>query len=119
MSPSSLNITTPELSVVTESSGNTSSPLFSVSSAGVVIRQQLHVTSSLGLTLNGPLETSLLQSPANQDLEVQSLSGELSLTGGSGVLIEDGTGSEGGVSISAYSDISLTSQTGQVGGEQT
>lgn len=74
---------------------------------------RVEVTGSLGATINGPLETTQVQSPANQDLQVQSLSGELELTGGRGVHIHDGPGFDG-VQVTSHSDLRVTSQNGQV-----
>ena len=73
-----------------------------------------------GAIVRGPVETNQVQSPANQNLRVQSLSGELELTGGRGVRIEDGVGF-GGVEVTAHSNLMVSSLTGQVrvwGGER-
>ena len=94
--------------------GNNS--LLSVSSDGVSVgATQLEVTSSLGMVVNGPLETNQIQSPANQNLEIHSVSGELGLFGGRGVHIRDGPGFNG-VHLTSHDDLTLMSSTGQVRG---
>lgn len=108
---SSLNIIAEQLSVMDQTS---STPLLSVSAEGVSVGStRMDITGSLGVAIDGPLETSQVQSPSNQDLQVQSLSGELHLTGGRGVTLQDGPGF-GGVAISSNSDLTITSQNGQV-----
>ena len=111
LSNSSLNILTEQFSV---SESPDSTPLLSVSTEGVSVSStRMDVSGSLGVAINGPLETRQVQSPANQDLTVQSLSGELRLTGGRGISLQDGAGF-GGVAISSNSDLTITSQSGQV-----
>ena len=91
------------------------SPLLSVSSDEVRVgAAQLQVVGPLGLLLNGPLETRMIRSPPDQNLLVQSFSGELTIRGGSGVRIEDGSAFAGGVTITSEEDIGLSSQDGQV-----
>lgn len=108
---SSLSITAEQFSVSDQTS---STPLLSVSGEGVSIGSaSLDVTGSLGVAISGPLETGRVQSPSNQDLQVQSLSGELQLVGGHGISLQDGPGFEG-VAISSNSDLTITSQNGQV-----
>ena len=108
---SSLNISTDTLSFL---GLNASSTLLSVSNTGVRVgASQLEVTGSLGLTLNGPVQTSQLQSPANQNLQINSLSGQLELTGAQGVHIRDGPASSG-IRLTSHNDFTLESQTGQV-----
>ena len=112
VSPSSVNISTASFSVRSEAGQES---LLSVDRTEVTVATaQLQVTGALGMFLNGPLETTSISSPANQDLQVQSFSGELSLQGASGVRIEDGSSVAGGVRITSQEDILLTSQNGQV-----
>lgn len=108
---SSLDIIADQLSVSEQTS---STPLLSVSAEGVNVGTSVGVTGSLGVTIGGPLETSQVQSPGNQDLLIQSLSGELHLTGGRGISLRDGPGFDG-VAVSSNSDLTITSQNGQVG----
>ena len=112
---SSINISTKRFSVHGPQEGREQKPILSVSSEGVWVgAAELQVTGPLGLNLNRPLETSQVQSPANQDLQLQSLSGKVEVRGGSGVIIHDGNTGSGGVTITSQADISLSSQTGQV-----
>lgn len=111
---SSINISATRFSVQGVQS-NGQQPLFSVANDSVSVgAAQLHVTGPLGMLLNGPLETSQIQSPANQNLQLQSLSGRVEVRGGSGVLIQDRSTTSGGVTITSQADISLISQAGQV-----
>lgn len=111
LSNSSLNIVAEQLTVSEQTS---STPLLSVSTEGVgVASTRMDVTGSQGLSINGPLETSQVRSPSNQDLQIQSLSGELRLTGGRGLTLRDGPGFDG-VTVTSSSDLSITSESGQV-----
>lgn len=106
----SLNISADQFQVLQH---NSSTPLLSVSDRGVNIGPRVEVTDPLGAVIRGPVEANQVQSPANQNLQIQSLSGELWLTGGQGVQIEDGVGFEG-VEVTSHSNLVVSSQTGQV-----
>lgn len=110
---SSLNILADQFSVLEQGGGP--APLLSVQAEGVTVGTSagLEVTGALGVTVAGPLEASQVQSPSNQDLQLQALSGELHLTGGRGISLRDGPGFEG-VSVSSNSDLTITSLNGQV-----
>jgi len=112
VSPSSINISTRYFSV---QAGAGQPSLLSVDRDEVTVAAaQLQVTGALGMLLNGPLETASVSSPADQNLQIQSFSGELSLQGAAGIRIEDGSAVSGGVSIFSQEDILLASQDGQV-----
>jgi hypothetical protein len=106
----SLNISADRLTVSRQTSAT---PLLSVTDRGLSIEPLMEVTGPLGVSVEGPLEANQIQSPANQDLQIQSLSGELQLTGGQGVRIEDGVGFDG-VEVTSHSNLAISSQTGQV-----
>lgn len=110
LTDASLNISADQLHVLQQDS---STPLLSVSDRGVNIRPRVEVTDPLGAVIQGPLEVNQVQSPANQNLQIQSLSGELRLTGGQGVQIEDGVGLDG-VEVTSHGNLVVSSQTGQV-----
>ncbi len=113
VSPPSINISTASFSV--QAATGQSSPLLSVQDSEVIVgASRLQVTGAQGLTLNGPVEVSRVRSPADQDLLIQSLSGELQLQGGSGIHIQDGTAQAGGVTVTSQEDITLTSLNGEV-----
>lgn len=107
---SSLNISADQLSISQQES---TSPLLSVNDGVVSIGPRVEVTDPLGVIIQGPLEANQVQSPANRNLQVQSLSGELWLTGGQGVRIEDGVGFDG-VEVTSHGNLVVSSQTGQV-----
>lgn len=115
LSDSSLNISAQQLSILGRSSSPSQPPLLHVSEDSVQVgATQMYVTGALGTLLHGTLETSQVQSPANQNLALESLSGEVELTGGEGVHIQGGTGvSE--VEVTSHGDLRITSLTGQVG----
>ena len=69
---------------------------------------------TLGIFIEGPVETSQIQSSPNQQLKLESPSGNLRLVGSHGVTVE--TGGIGGVAVSAQDDITLESQNGSVSG---
>lgn len=90
-------------------------PVLSLTESGVSVgAAEMEVTGSLGASLGGPLETGTVQSPPNSNLQLQSLSGGLVLTGAGGLRIEDSPGSDAGVSVTSNSDLTLSSQRGQV-----
>ena len=70
---------------------------------------------SLGVTVEGGVETSSLGSVVGGDLSVEAAGGKLAMVGGGGLSIEGGfTGGSEGVEISSYADLSLASQSGSV-----
>ena len=105
------NITAPSVQVFSSSA---TTPSLTVNQEGVSVDAQLlDVRGSLGLTLNGPLETELVRGPAGENLEVLSPSGQITLTGARGVRIEDGVGFSG-VHITGSDDVTISSQFGTV-----
>ncbi len=109
---SSLSISAEQVAFSTSEQPHT--PVFSVSEKGVCVGATLlEVVGSLGVSVSGPVETSAVQSPPNANLQLQSLSGELVLTGAGGLAIQDSPGSDAGVSLTSHADLTLTSQTGQ------
>ena len=108
---SSLNISADRFSVSQQGS---STPLLDITDEGVRVGgHQLEVTSSLGASVAGSVETSRVQSPAQQDLLIQSLSGNLHLSGGRGIHIQDGVGFDG-VSLTSHDHLTISSLTDQV-----
>lgn len=107
---SSLDVSTDELTI---SQQDGSTPLLSISDVGVNIgAPQMEVTHPLGVTIRGPLETPQVQAPANQDLQIQSLSGGLRLAG-EHVTIQDGVRFEG-VEVVSQDTLLVSSQNDQV-----
>ena len=95
-------------------------PILSLSEDQVQVgATELEVTGSLGASISGPVETSTLQSPPNTNLQIQSLSGALVLTGAEGLRIEDSAGSDSGLSITSNADLTISSQAGQVSSPTT
>ncbi len=89
-------------------------PLLSVNRERVSVGAgRMEVTGPLGVVLRGPLQANRIESPANQNLQVQSLSGNMELRGGEGVVVQDGVGSSG-MDFTSFSDLTITSQNGQV-----
>ena len=108
---SSLNISTDQFSISQQGS---STPLLDITNEGVRVGgHQLEVTSTLGARVEGSVETSRVQSPAQQDLLIQSLSGNLHLSGGRGIHIQDGVGFDG-ISLTSRDDLTISSLTDQV-----
>ena len=105
------NVTAPSVQVFSPSA---TTPSLTVNQEGVSVDAQLlDVRGSLGLTLNGPLETQTVRAPAGEDLEVLSPSGQITLTGSQGVRIEDGVGFTG-IDITGSDDVTITSRFGTV-----
>ncbi len=109
----SLSISTQQLAFSVP--GKPLPPVLSITESGVSVgAAEMEVTGSLGVRLSGPLETDTVQSPPNSNLQLQSLSGGLVLTGAGGLHIQDSAGSDAGVSLTSNADLTLTSQRGQV-----
>ena len=70
---------------------------------------QMEVTGTLGMVLNGPLETGQILSHPNSDLNLESASGSLTMVGRGGVLIQDGPAFEG-VEIMSNEKLSISSR---------
>ena len=107
-----LNISTDTFQVFSQDQSS-SGPLLSVTRNGVSVgATTLEARGTLGTTLEGPLETSQIQSAPNQQLRLEAPSGELSLIGSNGVSIQ--AGPLGNVDIMSAGDINLLSQDGDV-----
>ena len=108
-----LNISTDSFQVFSQDQASPGEPLLSVTSEGISVgAAMLDARGTLGTTLEGPLETSQIQSAPNQPLRFESPSGELSLIGSSGVSIQ--AGPLGSVDITSAGDINLQAQNGDV-----
>ena len=111
LTSSTLNISAEELSVSLQSSTN---PVLAVSEEGLSVETaRMEVKGPLGATIRGPLETNQIQSSANQNLQIQSLSGVLQLTGGRGIQLQGGAGLED-VAVTSEGDLVMSSQSGRV-----
>lgn len=108
-----LNISTDSFQVFSQDQASPGEPLLSVTSEGVSVgAAMLDARGTLGTTLEGPLETSQIQSAPNQPLRLESPSGELRLIGSSGVSIQ--AGPLGSVDIMSAGDINLQAQNGDI-----
>ena len=108
-----LNISTDSFQVFSQDQPSPGEPLLSVTSDGVTVGAAvLEARGTLGTTLEGPLETSQVQSAPNQPLRLEAPSGNVSLIGSSGVSIQ--AGPLGNVDITSTGDINLQSQNGDV-----
>lgn len=107
MDTSSVNITAQQFQV---SSPTGSTPSLSVSDDVITVgAAQMEVKGSLGVVLNGPLETRQISSHPNADLSLESASGSLVITGREGVQIQDGAAFEG-VQITSNERLSISSR---------
>jgi hypothetical protein len=70
---------------------------------------QVKVTGTLGMVLNGPLDTGQISSHPNSDLTLESASGSLTMVGRGGVRIQDGPAFEG-VEITSNEKLSISSR---------
>lgn len=110
---STLNITTQLFHVATPSSLS-QSPALSVSDDGVSVgASQMEVTGTLGMILNGPVETAQISSHPSEDLHLESAAGSVVVVGRGGVHIEDGPGLDG-VEITSNEQVSIASRSGAV-----
>ena len=111
MNNNTLNITTDQFQVT---SGDMPTPSLSISDDQLSIgAAQLHVTGSLGLSLDGPLETARVTSEPNEELLVDASSGRLRVVGSEGISITDGPGFRG-VEMTSNEELSFSSQNGAV-----
>ena len=69
----------------------------------------MEVTGTLGMVLNGPLETEQISSHPNSDLHLESASRSLMMVGRGGVQIQDGPAFEG-VEITSNERLSISSR---------
>ena len=109
MDNTTLNITAQQFLITSPS--NSSTPALSVSDDGTVSvgASQMEVTGTLGMVLNGPLETGQVSSHPNSDLNLESASGSLVIIGRGGVQIQDGPAFEG-VEITSNERLSISSR---------
>lgn len=107
MDNTTLNITAQQFQVTPPLS---SSPALSISDDGTISvnASQMEVTGTLGMVLNGPLETGQISSHPNSDLNLESASGSLVMVGRGGVQIQDGPAFEG-VEITSNERLSISS----------
>ena len=111
----SLNISTGSFHVHAQLGQNSqdSPPLLSVSPESVTVRAgRLEASGTLGIQVEGPVETAQLLSPANENLRIEAPSGSLDLLGSRGATLQSGFAS--GVDVSSYQDLTLRSQNGSV-----
>lgn len=109
MDNTTLNITAQQFLITSPS--NSSTPALSVSDDGTVSvgASQMEVMGTLGMVLNGPLETGQVSSHPNSDLNLESASGSLVIIGRGGVQIQDGPAFEG-VEITSNERLSISSR---------
>jgi len=110
----SLNISTGSFHIHEQGqSSQDSPPLFSVSPENVTVRAgRLVASGTLGIQVEGPVETAEVLSPANENLRLEAPSGGLDLLASQGVTLQAGFAS--GVDVSSYRDLTLRSQSGSV-----
>lgn len=107
MDNSTLNITTQLFQVVTPTN---SSPALSITDDSIIVgATEMEVQGTLGMVLNGPLETDEISSHPNADLNVESASGSLMMVGRGGVSIQDGP-AFGGVQVTSNEGLSISSR---------
>ena len=107
MDNSTLNITAQLFQVATPTNP---SPALSITDDGITIgAAQMEVQGTLGIILNGPLETDEISSHPNSDLSIASVSGSLMMVGRGGVRIEDGPAFSG-VQITSNEALSISSR---------
>ena len=69
-------------------------------------------SGTLGIQVEGPVETAEVLSPANENLRLEAPSGGLELLASQGATLQAGFAS--GVDVSSYRDLTLRSQNGSV-----
>ena len=119
LSPDTVAIDTAAFYVHTQDSGFTQPGLSVVDGQVVVSATSLEAVRSLGVTVEGGIETSSLKSAAGQDLSVEASAGRVEVVGGGGVSVEGGfleLGGSGGVAVSSYRDLTLSCQSESVSG---
>ena len=117
LSPDTVAMDTAAFYVYTQDSGFTQPVLSVVDGQVVVSATSLEAVGSLGVTVEGGIETSSLKSAAGQDLFVEASAGRVEVVGGGGVSVEGGfLGGSEGVAVSSYRDLTLSSQSGSVSG---
>ena len=107
MDNSTLNITAQLFQVTTPTS---STPALSISDDVITVgAAQVQVKGTLGMILNGPLETAQISSHPNSNLNLESASGSVEMVGRGGVNIEDGPHFEG-VQITSNEKLLISSR---------
>ena len=111
LSPNAISINTTNFTVFAQTSPKL--PLLSASNGRVeVSAETLEVKGSLGVAIEGGVETSSLCSVEGVGLGVESRAGRMELVGGEGVSVEGGV--LGGVTVTSNKDLTLSSQSGAV-----
>lgn len=107
MDNSTLNITAQLLQVM---SPTDSHPTLSIGDDVITVGASLmEVKGTLGMVLNGPLETGHISSPPNTNLNIESASGSLIITGRGGVQIQDGPAFDG-VEVTSNERLTIASR---------
>ena len=107
MDNSTLNITAQLLQVMLPTD---SRPALSIGDDIITVGASLmEVKGTLGMVLNGPLETGHISSPPNTDLNIESASGSLIITGRGGVQIQDGPAFDG-VEVTSNERLTIASR---------
>lgn len=107
MDNSTINITAQLFQVATPTS---SSPALSITDDHITVgASQMEVKGTLGMILNGPLETNQISSQPNDNLNIESASGTLVMVGRGGVIIQDGPEFDG-VRVTSNEKLSISSR---------